>query len=190
MVSLVSISLAVLHERRLSMNMIKLHAFHATVASACLLAACSAPPAEPTAVAQPAAVAPAAPESPVSINAEMVALVDHAGHELWDVEKAGPKAKINWANVEHHAIQLAAAGTLLRSAGTGPSDREWVAATSWQKWAKALSDAGVAARKAALDKNRDALVAANSQLVESCEGCHKEFKPALPSEGITHSHEH
>jgi len=26
------------------------------------------------------------------------------------------------------------------------------------------------------------------QLVEAFEGCHKRFKPALPSEGIVHSH--
>lgn len=162
-------------------------------ATAALVSACSAPPAEQASTAQAApatAAPPAAPSSPVSINAEMVALVDHAGHELWDVEKADPKAKIDWANVEHHAIQLAAAGTLVRSAGTGVNDREWVASASWQKWAQAMSDAGTAALKAAQAKNRDALVTANGQLVESCEGCHKEFKPALPSEGITHSHEH
>jgi len=35
-----------------------------------------------------------------------------------------------------------------------------------------------------------ALVAANRQLVESCEQCHKEFKPALPTEGIVHIHAH
>jgi hypothetical protein len=160
-------------------------------AAAFLSAACSAPEPKAAEPAQSAAaLAPRVPESPVSINAEMVALIDHAGHELWDVEKAGPKAKIDWGNVEHHAIQLAAAGTLVKSAGTGVNDREWVQKESWQKWAGALSDAGVAARKAAQDKNREALIAANGQLVDACEGCHKEFKPALPSEGITHTHAH
>jgi hypothetical protein len=33
-------------------------------------------------------------------------------------------------------------------------------------------------------------VAANGQVVESCEGCHKEFKPDLPTEGIVHTHDH
>ena len=156
-----------------------------------LIVACSAPAPKAAETTDPApAPAPAALESPVSINAEMVAIVDHAGHELWDVEKLGPKAKLDWVNVEHHAIQLAAAGTLIKSAGTGPNDRDWVKAASWQRSAQALSDAGVAARKAAQDKNREALVVANGQLVESCESCHKEFKPALPSEGITHTHTH
>jgi len=160
-------------------------------AAVCLVAACSAPAPKAAETTDPApAPAPAALESPVSINAEMVALIDHAGHELWDVERAGPKAKIDWVNVEHHAIQLAAAGTLIKAAGTGANDRDWVKAASWQRSAQALSDAGVAARKAAQDKNREALVAANGQLVEACETCHKEFKPALPSEGITHTHTH
>ena len=176
------------------MTRTRLIALYTLAVTAPFIAACSASPAEQTTSTTQAvtttAAPPAAPSSPVSINAEMVALVDHAGHELWDVEKAGPKATIDWANVEHHAIQLAAAGTLVRSAGTGVSDREWVASASWQKWAQAMSDAGMAAHKAAQAKNRDALVAANGQLVESCEGCHKELKPALPSEGITHSHEH
>ena len=36
----------------------------------------------------------------------------------------------------------------------------------------------------------DAVVAANGQLVDVCEACHKAFKPALPSEGIVHKHTH
>ena len=53
-----------------------------------------------------------------------------------------------------------------------------------------MSDAAVAALKAAEGKNLDALVAADGQLVDSCESCHKEFKPELPSEGIVHTHAH
>jgi cytochrome c556 len=53
-----------------------------------------------------------------------------------------------------------------------------------------MSDAGAAALKASQSKNFEALVAANSQLVDACEGCHKEFKPALPREGIKHKHAH
>jgi hypothetical protein len=53
-----------------------------------------------------------------------------------------------------------------------------------------MSDAGLAAFKASENKDIKALVAANSQLVETCEGCHKQYKPALPSEGIIHQHLH
>jgi hypothetical protein len=161
------------------------------VAGAWLTAGCSSPaPVEQQKPAQPAAEAPAPIRSPVSINAEMVTFIDHAGHQLWDVERRAPKTTEDWANVEEHATQIAAAGTLVAVAGSGVHDREWVDTPSWQKWSRAMSDAGLAALKASQEKNLDGLVAANGQLVDACEGCHKEFKPELPSEGIVHSHTH
>jgi hypothetical protein len=163
------------------------------ISLALLVTACSAPPAaqqESAQTAQTAQSAAATPESPVSINAEMVAVVDHAGHELWDAETDTPTTETDWANIEHHAIQVAAAGTLIRVAGSGVNDREWTQSADWQKWARAMSDAGIAARTAAQGKNVEALVAANGRLVEACEACHKQFKPDLPSEGIVHTHVH
>jgi cytochrome c556 len=164
------------------------------VFTAILLVSCTAPaPVEQKPTGQPAPAAAAPPlRSPVSINAEMVTIVDHAGHQLWDVERSGnaPKTDAAWANLEEHATQLAAAGALVSLAGTGVNDIVWTDSAGWQKWSRALSDAGLAALKATQDKNMDALVAANGQLVEACEGCHKEFKPALPSEGIVHAHVH
>jgi hypothetical protein len=126
----------------------------------------------------------------VSINAVMVALVDHAGHQLWNVELEGkaPKTDADWENVQEHAVQIAAAGPAITVGGTGPSDAVWVKSRSWQSYAQRMSDAGVAAMDAAKSKNFSALVKANGQLVESCVGCHKEFKPELPTEGIVHSH--
>jgi cytochrome c556 len=122
----------------------------------------------------------------------MVSIVDHAGHQLWNVEREGqaPKTKQDWENLAEHATQLAAAGALVRVAGTGVQDMTWVATPGWQKWARAMSDAALAAVKATEGENLEALVAANGQLVQSCEGCHKEFKPELPSEGVVHAHAH
>lgn len=163
------------------------------LAGAWLIAACGTPaPSEPQAAAtQPATSTPAV-TSPVSINASMVSIVDHAGHQLWNAERDGqaPKTKQDWENLAEHATQLAAAGALIRVAGTGVQDMTWVAAPGWQKWSRAMSDAALAAIKATEGENLEALVAANGQLVQSCEGCHKEFKPDLPSEGIVHAHAH
>jgi hypothetical protein len=161
---------------------------------ACLAAGCSAPAEKPQPLAQAPTAAGSEPavQSPVSINAEMVRVVDHAAHQLWNVEKEGmaPKTDADWENVVEHATQVAAAGALIRLEGTGPNDRTFVQQPDWQKFAASVSNAGLAALKAAEAKNQGALVAANGQLVEACEGCHKQFKPALPSEGITHSHIH
>jgi hypothetical protein len=134
--------------------------------------------------------APTTTKPDVSINAVMVALVDHAGHQLWNVEVEGkaPKTDADWENVQEHAVQIAAAGPAITVGGTGPSDAVWVKSPSWQAHAQRMSDAGVAAMNAAKSKNFKALVTANGRLVESCVGCHKEFKPDLPTEGILHTH--
>ena len=162
----------------------------------CLLIAigCSQQPTSQSAAAPttPSAATSTIAKPEVSINAVMVALVDHAGHALWDVEREGkaPKTEADWELVEEHAIQLAAAGPAVTVGGTGPSDAVWVQSADWHKYAQAMSDAGTQAVAAAKSKNYDALVAANGKLVESCENCHKQFKPALPTEGITHAHGH
>ena len=159
----------------------------------CLTTGCSAPAESPQPPGQTASAISVPPVlSSVSINAEMVRVVDHAAHQLWNVEKEGmaPKTDADWETVEEHATQIAAAGALIRLEGTGPNDRTFVQQSDWQKFGSAMSSAGLAALKATEARNREALVAANSQLVDACESCHKRFKPALPSEGITHSHVH
>lgn len=159
-------------------------------AGALLLFGCSAesqPPSQPVVTSTPPPSGP-----PVSINAVMVSVVDHAGHALWDVEREGraPKTQGDWELVAEHAVQIAAAGTLITLPGTGPRDLTLTQETDWKKWSRALSDAGLAAFKASESQDMKALVAANSQLVETCEGCHKQYKPSIPSEGITHQHMH
>jgi cytochrome c556 len=126
----------------------------------------------------------------ISINAVMVALVDHAGHQLWNVEVEGkaPKTDADWENVQEHAVQIAAAGPAIAVGGNGPRDAGWVQTSSWQGYAQQMSNAGVAAMNAAESKDFNALVVANGQLVQSCVACHQEFKPDLPTEGIVHSH--
>ena len=157
-----------------------------------LLAGCGTPLGQQSPPAQSSGVAPTVARSPVSINAEMVRIVDHAGHQLWNAEREGmaPKSDADWENIIEHATQIAASGALIRLEGTGVNDRTFVAQADWQKFAGALSDAGVAALKAGVAKDQAALVVANGRLVESCEACHKRFKPALPSEGIMHAHVH
>jgi cytochrome c556 len=127
----------------------------------------------------------------VSINAMMVDLVDHAGHNLWEAERQGkaPKRDADWANVEEHAVQLVAAASAITVGGSGPNDTVWIGTPSWRGHAQKMADAAAEAISAAQAKKLEALVAANGKLVESCEGCHKEFKPSLPSEGLVHRHE-
>lgn len=167
------------------------------VAIGMTLVGCNAnPPKESEA---PSAVVAAAPKPAepaitpvVSFNALMVTLVDNAGHVLWDVEKQGfsPKDEADWLEVEAHAMQLAAASTVLQVGGTGAADQGWVQQIGWKDNARAMGAAGLAANAAAKARNKEALVKANSDLVTACEGCHKAFKPELPSEGLAHQRPH
>lgn len=134
----------------------------------------------------------AAPKPRVSINALIVTMIDNSGHVLWDAEKEGmaPKDDADWTEIEDHATQLAAAGTLIQLGGTGQADMGWVRQVGWKEDAERLSEAALAAAAAARSRNIDALIKANGTLVETCETCHKAFKPSAPSEGLSHQRPH
>lgn len=138
---------------------------------------------------QSATTTPAVPLN-ISLNAVMVGLVDHASHSIWNAPVAGkaPKNDKEWGELEHHAIQIAAAGSLISMPGTGKSDEAWVKNPEWQKYARELSDTGLAAWDAAKKKDIKAISEAGDKLVSTCEGCHKAYKGELPTEGILHPH--
>jgi hypothetical protein len=126
----------------------------------------------------------------VSINEVMVAVVDHASHELWHVaiEEQAPETDEDWRELEHHAIQLASAGSWVSLGGIGEADQGWVKLVGWSDYAQGMTDAAVTALEATRARDLEALIEAGDALVETCEACHKEFKPELPSEGYVHPH--
>jgi hypothetical protein len=168
----------------------------AVMAAGAMLTACGAPATTPNpetaaSPASPPAQA-SAPRLDASYNELMVAWIDNASHVLWDVEKPGfaPKNDADWTEVEDHAIQVAAAGTLIQLPGVGPNDAVWLGQDGWKTNAALMSEAANAALMAARSRNLGAVAEANGKLVQACEGCHKQFKPELPSEGIAHQRPH
>jgi hypothetical protein len=121
-----------------------------------------------------------------SINALMVDLVDHAAHFLWDASYESKLSGSDWQQIEQHAIQLVASGTLISLPGSGPADRGWVMSPAWQEWSQKLTDGGLAALAAAKNVDQKALERAGDAIVQVCEGCHDVFKPETPTEGIMH----
>lgn len=121
---------------------------------------------------------------PVSINAVMVALVDHASEPLWLDAYEPPTTEARWLESEHNAYQMAIGGKLIQLAGTGPNDAAWVADPEWITMADEMSAAGMDALGAAQARNVAMLNTAGDRLVASCEACHKKFKPDLTSMGI------
>jgi hypothetical protein len=162
--------------------------------AAVLLAGCNANVEKQSATTAPVATAPSTPafKPAVSINELMVRWVDNAAHVLWDVEKKGfaPKNDADWIELEDHAAQLAAAGSLIQMGGTGVADPGWVQQNGWKTSAQALTTAALADLSAAKSRNLEGVIKANGDLVAACEACHKEFKPDLPSEGVVHQRPH
>ncbi len=151
--------------------------------------ACS--PAKPVAAAQPAfvestptAVATPALKLPVSLNAVMVSLVDHASEPLWLDAYDPPSTQVRWREAEYNAYQMAVSGKLIQLPGAGPNDADWVSDPEWKTFADEMSAAGMDALQAAQIKNVQALNDAGDRLVASCESCHKKFKPGLTSMGL------
>jgi cytochrome c556 len=126
------------------------------------------------------------PAVQTSINALMVALVDHAAHELWSAGSQQTLTARDWQSAEQHAIQLAASGTLISLGGTGAADPDWAADPAWQDWSRALSDSAAAALIAVRNADQAALHDAGLAIIDACEACHRAFKPDLPTEGLTH----
>ncbi len=130
------------------------------------------------------------PETPdVSINEVMVAQIDHASHFIWDAANPNNSARdVNWMEVEHHAIQLLSSRSSLTMGGSGVNDAMWVTQRSWRSFVEQMNNASVQALAAAKSKDLQALGLAGDRLVESCEGCHRQYKPSIPTEGLMHPH--
>jgi hypothetical protein len=134
--------------------------------------------------AQPGTAPPPLPLG-MSMNRLMVAVVDDAAHGIWaGGNKTGKLSALEWVEVEMNTYQLQAAATLVSIGGTGKADHGWVTDPAFQEWSRKLNEAGISARSAVTAKNQMALRVAGDKLVDTCNACHKEFKPDVPTEGI------
>ena len=122
----------------------------------------------------------------------MVAWIDNSSHVLWNAEPEGraPKSDTDWLQIQEHATQLAAAGTLDPARRNRTGGPRVGTATELENALETLTNAALDAIKGAKSKDLQVLVKANGQLVAACESCHREFKPNLPTEGIAHHPPH
>jgi hypothetical protein len=127
---------------------------------------------------------------PISYNEAMVAVVDHAAHELWNAvaEENIPQTDEDWTELEHHAWQLVVASTAIQLPGTGVGDATWSESPEWGRLAREMGDTAMASAEAIRGHDLAALSAEGDTLVEICTECHEVFKPEVPSEGIFHPH--
>ncbi len=125
-----------------------------------------------------------------SINEMMVMGVDYAAHWIWDAQEVAPKTEEDWFRIRVHATQLVVLGSAMTLGGTGVADNGWVRSPKWAEYAQEMIDSAGESLKAVDSQNVVALNASGGRLVLACEGCHKMFKPDLPSEGVLHRDVH
>lgn len=120
----------------------------------------------------------------VSINEVMVAQIDHAARFIWAAANPDlPAADIDWQEVEHHAIQIVSSRATLSMGGSGVNDAMWIVQQSWRDYVNQLNNGGLLALRSARDNDLQGLMQASEMLVQTCEGCHQQYKPSIPTEG-------
>ena|SRR5579863_4949065 len=122
---------------------------------------------------------PALAQEEASVKQLMLDLIHPASNDiLLFVNRGAPMTEAEWSVVRRSAITLEEAGGLLMTRGR-PRDQG-----DWAQDAKALSDVGALAYKAARGKDLNALAALTESLDASCTGCHKQYRPnVFPREG-------
>jgi hypothetical protein len=122
-----------------------------------------------TAVVTTAAQSP--PFRPVAtINEIMDAITLPYSDALLYIQRNPPKTDRDWQTLQLQALMLAESGNLLMMKDRAKNQGEWM------KDARMLVDAGLAAVKATRAKDIDAVLALNSQIVDSCITCHRTFR--------------
>lgn len=124
-------------------------------------------------------------QATVPMHDLMESLFDPTADAIWEsvgtivtaegtFEKA-PQTDEEWDVVRAASINLAEAGNLLMLPQRSGGSDEWV------KLAQAMTEQSLRAKKAAEDKNKEALFNVGADLYESCVNCHKRFHPGVTS---------
>lgn len=154
----------------------------AVMAVAVSVVACSPDTPEPPAT--PPTAAAGEITLPVSLNEVMVALVNSAADPIWAATWNEPQSERDWRELERLAYQIQIGGHMLQFPGDGPLDREWVSDPRWVEYSQQLSRDGRRAVNAVRQRDRDLMNSAGDYLVETCEACHRDFRPDLPTMGM------
>lgn len=118
-----------------------------------------------------------APVIPGSVNDVMISVIEPATNTLWGIDD--PQTDADWQVFIDAADAVIDTATELKAGGAGPDDERWAESPDWQAFADRLIEAGTDARKAAQDKDVEAMYAAGDILYPPCEECHIQFHPGL-----------
>ena len=120
-------------------------------------------------------------EMQTSIEAIMIAMLDWSAHEIWETSYTETRSGRSWQSTKRHATEL-----LVSLGGTGQTDSKWVKDPVWQDWTALMIAETKEALRAIEAQDQFRLVASGERLVETCDGCHEDFRPQAPPEGLMH----
>lgn len=126
----------------------------------------------------------------ISINEIMVGQVDHSAHQLLQLslEDQSQLTLGGWQELEHNAIQLISSTSAITMGGSGVNDALWVAQSGWREYTGLMNEAASRALRATRSQDLPALLSAADALRESCDSCHRQYKPDIPTEGFYRVH--
>lgn len=115
---------------------------------------------------------PAPPFQPVATVSQIMLAVTYPNSDaLLYIERNPPKEDKDWTALQNQALMLAESGNLLMMPDRAKDQGEWM------KDARALVEAGTAAYMATRDKDIQAVLALNAQIVMACTTCHSQYHP-------------
>jgi hypothetical protein len=149
-------------------------AFAASIA----FAGSTAPPAGAGAASRPLSL-------PLSLVDVMRASIEIPADGLWAAAEADKLSEEDWQLADQDAVNLIAATTLIASAGTGKTDRKWVANADWQSWVREMEKTALVIRAAVKSQDQKKLAAAADHLLQTCESCHAKYRSQTASDGVS-----
>ena len=114
---------------------------------------------------------------PDSVNDIMISVIAPATNTLWGIDD--PQTDADWQVFIDAADAVIETAIDIKDGGAGPNDQQWAASPDWQAFTDRLIAAGTDARKAAENRDVDAMYAAGDILYPPCEECHIQFHPGL-----------
>jgi hypothetical protein len=117
------------------------------------------------------------PVIPDSVNDIMISVIAPATNTLWGIDD--PQTDADWQVFIDAADAVIETASDIKDGGAGPNDQQWAESADWQTFTDKLIEAGTDARKAAENKDVEAMYAAGDILYPPCEECHIQFHPGL-----------
>ena len=111
------------------------------------------------------------PEAVGSMGDLMVKFLYPASDSILYIETRTPETDFEWNQLAGNALLVAETANLLMMPSRAEDQGQWMRDT------KLMLDVGKKAYEAALEKDLQALIALNAEMIQSCVVCHRHYRP-------------